>query len=104
MTRIRVLQISGATYPVNVFISDINLNNLTQIGIINSGPVPPEVVYTSEIPSIFYTAPEIMFILVDSNGCEVFKKIQCTDVVNILAYQNNIEFRLQDNSFLLIQI
>lgn len=104
MRQIRILEISGATYPVNVFISDINLNYITHIGIINSGPVPPEVVYNSEIPSIFNTAPEIMIILVDNNGCQVLRKIQCTDIINILAYQNNIEFRLQDNSFLLIQI
>jgi hypothetical protein len=78
MTQVRITEISGGTFPINVYISDVYGNNQTLIGTINSGPVPPTVEYNTVIPPIFNTAPEIMLKLVDSNNCEVFKILQCT--------------------------
>lgn len=82
MTQIRITEISGATYPVNVFIADVNGNNETYLGTITSGtaPIPPysSVNYTTQIPSIFNTAPAIMLLLVDSAGCRIFKILDCT--------------------------
>ncbi len=78
MTQIRITEISGGTFPVAVYISDVYGNNQTLIGTISSGPVPPVVEYNSVIPSIFSTAPEIMLRLVDGNNCEVFKILSCT--------------------------
>ena len=78
MNQVRITEISGGTYPISVYISDVYGNNQTLLGTISSGPVPPVVEYNTVIPSIFSTAPEIMLKLVDSNNCEVFKILQCT--------------------------
>ena len=78
MNQVRITEISGGTYPISVYISDVYGNNQTLLGTISSGPVPPVVEYNTTIPSIFSTAPEIMLKLVDSNNCEIFKILQCT--------------------------
>jgi hypothetical protein len=77
MIQVRIDSISGGTYPINVYIADVYGNNKSLLGTISSG-VPPTVEYNSVIPSIFYTAPEIMLILSDSSGCEVFQILDCT--------------------------
>ncbi len=76
MVQVRIDSITGATYPVSVFISDVYGNYQTLLGTINS-TVPPTVDYNSTIPSIFQTAPQIMLTLVDSSGCSVFKILDC---------------------------
>lgn len=78
MRQVRITLISGATYPIEVFIADIYGNNRSLIGTISSGPVPPTVTYNTVIPSIFNTAPEVMLLMVDSEGCETFKILECT--------------------------
>jgi hypothetical protein len=82
MRQIRIVDISGATYPVDVFIADVYGNYQTYLGTITSGtePNPPfsSVNYTTQIPPIFNTAPAIMLLLVDSNGCRIFKILDCT--------------------------
>ena len=78
MTQVRITEISGGTYPISVYISDVYGNNQTLLGTISTGPVPPVIEYNTVIPAIFQTAPEIMLKLVDSNNCEVFKILQCT--------------------------
>jgi hypothetical protein len=78
MVQIRITEISGGTYPVQVYIADIYGNNQVQIGTINPGPVPPVQTYNSVIPTIFQTAPQIMLKLVDGDGCELFKILDCT--------------------------
>jgi hypothetical protein len=81
MTQIRIDMISGGTYPIIVSIADVYGNNLTNIATITSGPVPPTETYNSgntTIPSIFSTAPQIMLLLTDANGCQVFKILDCT--------------------------
>ena len=81
MTQIRIDMISGGTYPITVSIADVYGNNLTNIATITSGPVPPTETYNSgntTIPSIFNTAPQIMLILTDANGCQIFKILDCT--------------------------
>ena len=78
MVQIRITEISGGTYPINVLISDIYGNHETLLATIPSGPVPPVLTYNSTIPSIFDTAPEILLKLVDANGCQIFKILDCT--------------------------
>jgi hypothetical protein len=78
MVQVRLDFISGASYPVSVFIADVYGNNQSLLGTINAGPVPPEIAYNSVIPPIFQTAPQIMLILRDSAGCEIFKILDCT--------------------------
>ena len=78
MIQVRITEITGGTYPINVYISDVYGNHQSLLGTINPGPVPPIVEYNSTIPSIFNTAPEIMLTLTDNNGCSVFKILECT--------------------------
>jgi hypothetical protein len=81
MTQVRITDISGGTNPINVYIADVYGNNQSLLGTIATGTtVPPTVYYNTVIPSIFETAPEIMLLLVDANGCQVFKILQCTFV------------------------
>ena len=79
MTQIRIIDISGNTNPINVYISDVYGNNQSLIGTITiSSAVPPTVYYNTVIPSIFNTAPQIMLTLVDANNCSIFKILDCT--------------------------
>jgi hypothetical protein len=78
MVQIRLTEISGGTYPIDVYIADVYGNNQYQIATINSGPVPPVQTYNSILPQIFETAPELMLKLIDANGCEIFKILDCT--------------------------
>lgn len=78
MVQVRIDFISGATFPINVYVADIYGNNKSLVGTISAGPVPPEVRYNSSIPSIFYTAPQIMLILEDSSSCELLQILDCT--------------------------
>jgi hypothetical protein len=75
--QIVVTEISGATYPINVYISDVYGNNQSLIAVINSGPVPPIISYTSVIPTAFNTAPQVVLTMTDSDECEIFKTLQC---------------------------
>jgi hypothetical protein len=77
MVQIELVNIDGAVYPVQVYVADAYGNNQTLIDVINSGPVPPIQTYSSVIPPIFLTAPEIMLKLIDANGCETFQILPC---------------------------
>jgi len=87
MTQVRITEISGGTYPIDVYISDVYGNYQTLLGTIDPGPVPPIVEYNTVIPSIFDTAPQIMLTLTDNNGCSIFKLLQgtfgCTFLITI---------------------
>ena len=78
MVQIRITEITGGTYPIEVYISDYYGNYETYIATITPGPVPPVQTYNATIPSIFETAPEIMVKLRDAVGCEIFKILSCT--------------------------
>lgn len=78
MIQVRIEAIDNGNYPVSVFISDIYGNNSVQLGTINPGPVPPQVFYNESIPIIFQDAPQIMLKLVDNEGCEKFRILDCT--------------------------
>jgi hypothetical protein len=78
MTQVRIDYITGGSYPISVYIADVYGNNRSWLGTIDPGPVPPTVSYNSVIPTIFNTAPQIMLILVDADGCEIFKILDCT--------------------------
>jgi hypothetical protein len=76
MVQVRITEITGGTFPIQAFISDIYGNNQFLLGTISG--VPPTVYYNTTIPTIFQTAPEIMLRLVDANGCESVKILDCT--------------------------
>jgi hypothetical protein len=77
MTQVRITNITGETLPVEVYISDVYLNNKYLLGVISSA-VPPTITYNSTIPPIFNTAPEIRLTLIDSKNCEISKILDCT--------------------------
>jgi hypothetical protein len=81
MVQIRITNITGGTYPIDVYISDVYGNNQSYLTTITSGPVPPTLFYTTIIPSIFNTASEVMLRLVDANGCEIFEILPCNTIV-----------------------
>ena len=79
MVQVRLTEITGGTYPINVYISDVYGNNQTLLGTISTGTtVPPVIYYNTVIPTIFQTAPEIMLKLVYDNVCEAIKILDCT--------------------------
>lgn len=100
-SQVVVTEISGGTYPISIYISDIYGNNQTLLSVITSGPVPPIINYTS-IPSIFMTAPEILLKMVDVNNCEVFKVLACVFGDYIIT-QDDIPIITQNGQFLILQ-
>ena len=87
MRQVRITEISGGTYPISVIISDIYGNNAFTLGTITSGDAPPPTLsYNTTIPAIFQTAPQIMLTLVDDNGCQVIKILDCT-----LSHEQHLE-------------
>jgi hypothetical protein len=84
MIQIRIDTISGSTaFPMTVSMADVYGNNRSVIATITGGTVPPTVTLNNSvsgvsIPSIFNFAPQIMLILTDNNGCEVFHILDCT--------------------------
>lgn len=76
MIHIYIYDISGATLPVNVFVSDIYGGNQLFLGTINSA-VPPTVEFTLPSPSVFDGTPQLKIILKDSESCEVYYENLC---------------------------
>lgn len=101
MKQVVVREISGGTSPINVFISDINGNNETFLGIIN-GTVPPEIEFNTVIPAIFQTANEILLKMVDDNGCQVFKVLTC-EFGDFIITQDGIIIITQNGGGLIVQ-
>ena len=74
--QIEITTITG-TYPVDVYVSDAFGNNSSfLVTITNSGDLPGP--WT--LPSIFNSAPSVMVTLIDANGCEEFKILECITV------------------------
>lgn len=73
MSRIEIYSITGTT-PISIYVADVYGNNETFLGTI-TGSTPPSSFFTP--PTIFNTAPAVMLKLVDGNGCEKFKIIEC---------------------------
>jgi hypothetical protein len=101
MTQVRITEISGGTFPISVYISDIYGNYETFLGTI-SGEVPPQVEYNTVIPPIFQTAPEILLKMVDANNCQVFKVLTCV-FGDFIITQNGIIIITQSGNSLTLQ-
>lgn len=76
MTQIRLDGITGVTYPVDLYVADVYGNNRFFLATISSGPVPPELAFTT-LPPIFDTAPSVMLIMIDANDCQTFEILPC---------------------------
>ena len=79
MTVLQITGLTGGTVPLDVFVADYYGNNKTYIGQITDQTVPPTLQYYPT--SIFNTSPVIMVILVDINGCETIKIIDCSSII-----------------------
>jgi hypothetical protein len=77
MNQVVIEEITGVVYPVSVFISDIYGNYNTLLGIINPGPVPPQIEYVNQIPVVFNNAPIVKITLIDDNQCEIHSDLIC---------------------------
>ena len=77
MVSVEIENIINAQYPINVYISDIYVNNNYLIGIINTNPFPSGAVFDTTIPSIFNSIDTILVWMIDSNQCESFKLVEC---------------------------
>lgn len=76
MTRIEITSVTGGTYPINVYVSDIYGNYETLIYTITSGnPIPPQTGVT--LSTVFSTAPAILLKMLDANGCERIQLLEC---------------------------
>ena len=78
MKQLRIYNITGGEYPIEVYISDVNLNNRSLIYTINTGPVPPTVYINTQIPEIFQGAESVILTLISNNNCIGIKKLDCT--------------------------
>lgn len=79
MTAVQITGLSGGTVPIDVYVADYYGNNKVYLGQIIDSNVPPTLTYYPT--SIFNTSPLIMIILVDLNGCEVIKIIDCSSII-----------------------
>lgn len=98
MNQIIITSITGETLPVKVYITDKNGNNEFFLGTITLSNKPnypfTTVNYTTQIPSIYNTAPAIVLVMIDDLGCRISKLIECT-----FGCYFNLVFNLVDCSF-----
>lgn len=82
MANIRLNSITG-TPPFEVYVSDINGNNESLVGIITNS-VPPTV--TLDIPNLFNNLPQIGLTIIDVNDCSQFHIIPCNTETDICYF------------------
>jgi hypothetical protein len=76
MTQIRISLVSG-NVPISVFVANVYGDNQTLIGTIsNTGAIPPDANFYP--PALFNTAPQIMLMLIDNEGCKKSEILDCT--------------------------
>lgn len=76
MTSIEITNISGLTYPYDVYVCNIYGLSCVLVSTINT-PVPASVTIT--LPPLFLMAPAVGIKLISSDGCERFGTFYCTD-------------------------
>lgn len=74
MTRLIFAGLTGNT-PFDVYVSDANGNNETNLGTI-SASIPPNQIFSP--PSIFNSLENILVILEDSNNNRYYKLLPCS--------------------------
>lgn len=77
MNQIRIEAVSGST-PISVYVADVYGNNTTLLGTItDTGVIPPAARFFP--PALFSSAPSIMVLLIDNDGCEKFQILDCSE-------------------------
>jgi hypothetical protein len=87
MANIRLNTITG-TPPFQVYVSDVNGNNESLIGVVLNS-VPPTV--NIDIPNIFNNVPIIRLTIIDANNCSLFYHIPCNTETDICYFGIDIE-------------
>lgn len=76
MIKVTVDDVSGSTFPVDVYISDIYQNNILYLGQLTGETQLPQDYYIQP-PSVFIDTPQLKLILEDSNNCEKSETNTC---------------------------
>lgn len=103
MNKLIIQSVSGATYPLEVYVADAYGNNQTHLGTVASGPIPPGSAEFTNIPMLLQTAPQVMVTLVDSNGCGKFGLFNCSGLELKIIVQEGPYFILQTGGFIIAQ-
>jgi hypothetical protein len=74
MTTIDITNITGLSYPYDIYVCDIYGNNCTIISTVFTS-VPPS--NTILLPLQFDMSPSVGIKIITSDGCESFKIIEC---------------------------
>lgn len=77
MTSITLLNITGLTYPYDIYVCDVYGNNCGYVAqVISSIPPTIEIV----LPPPFNMAPAVGIKIITSDGCERFKIVDCNSI------------------------
>lgn len=79
MTTIDITNITGLTYPYNIYVCDIYGNNCILISTVFT-TIPPS--NTILLPPQFNTSPSVGIKIITPDGCEKFKIIECDVLVS----------------------
>jgi hypothetical protein len=74
MTSIEITNISGLSYPYEIYVCDVFGNQCVLIATINTS-VPPSNSFI--LPSQFNNAPAVGVKIITSNDCERFEIVNC---------------------------
>lgn len=74
MTLIEITNITGVTFPYQIYVCDVYGNQCVLLGTINT-TVPPTNSFL--LPIQFNNAPAVGIKIISSNGCERFETVDC---------------------------
>jgi hypothetical protein len=82
MTSIILTNISGLTYPYDIYVCDVYGNNCGYVAQVNSS-IPPTIEIV--LPPPFNMAPAVGIKIITSDKCERFRVIDCINVVPVIV-------------------
>lgn len=82
MTSITLINISGLTYPYDIYVCNVYGNNCGYISQVNSS-IPPTIEIV--LPPPFNMSPAVGIKIITSDGCERFKIIDCINVTPVIV-------------------
>jgi len=76
MTTIEITGVTGATYPIDIYVCDV-YGAMCFIVATIPGPPPPPPTIPIILPYQFDSAPAVGIKIIDSGGCEKFEIYNC---------------------------
>ena len=95
MTSIEITNITGLSYPYQIYVCDVFGNQCVLIATINTS-VPPSNNFI--LPSQFNSAPAVGVKIITSDGCERFEIVYCLLRNNSIVDRSEIN-KLKKNFF-----